>query len=65
MNELNFDTISLNTRGLGNFTKREKIFKYVKKSMSLEAVSFFSRKHIACNRTKKFGPINLGAERDQ
>ena len=35
MNELNFDVISLNTRGLGNFAKRKKIFNYVK-NMYLE-----------------------------
>ena len=34
MNELNFDVISLNTRGLGNFAKRKKIFNYVKTCIS-------------------------------
>ena len=64
MNELNFDVISLNTRGLGNFAKRKKIFNYVK-NMYLQGESFFSKKHIVCKRTKKYGPINLDVERGQ
>ena len=46
MNELNFDVISLNTRGLGNFAKRKKNFNYVKKNMYLEGESLFSKKHL-------------------
>ena len=57
MNELNFDVISLNTRGPGNFMKQKTIFNYVK-NMYLEGGSFFSKKHIVCKRTKKCGPIN-------
>ena len=64
MNELNFDVISLNTRGLGNFAKRKKIVNYVKKHVSRRE-SFFSKKHIVCKRTKKYGPINLDVERGQ
>ena len=58
MNELNFDVISLNTRGPGNFMKRKKILNYVE-NMDLEGVSYFSNKHIACKRTKKCRPNNL------
>ena len=38
MNELNFDVISLSTRGLGNFTKRKKIFNHVKKHVSRRGI---------------------------
>ena len=45
MNELNFDVISLNTRGLGNFTKRKKIFNYVKKYVSPKCIILLQETH--------------------
>ena len=45
MNELNFDVISLNTRSLGNFTKRKKIFKYVKKHVSRRDIILLQETH--------------------
>ena len=65
MNELNFDVISLNTRGLGNFAKRKKIFNYVKKKHVSRRGIIFSKKHIVCKSTKKYGPINSDVERGQ
>ena len=38
MNELNFDIISLNTRGLGNYVKQKKIVNYVKKQVSRRGI---------------------------
>ena len=45
MNELNFDVISLNTRGLGNFTKRKKIFNHVKKHISRRGIILLRETH--------------------
>ena len=45
MNELNFDVISLNTRGLGNFMKRKKIFNYVKKHVSQRGIVLLQETH--------------------
>ena len=45
MNELNFDVISLNTRGLGNFAKRKKIFNYVKKHVSRRGIILLQETH--------------------
>ena len=45
MNELNFDAISLNTRGPGNFTKRKKIFNYVKKHVSRRGIILLEETH--------------------
>ena len=45
MNELNFDVISLNTRGLGNFAKRKKIFNYVKKHVSRRGIVLLQETH--------------------
>ena len=45
MNELNFDVISLNTRGLGNFTKRKKIFNYVNKHVSRRGIILLQETH--------------------
>ena len=45
MNELNFNVISLNTRGLGNFTKQKKIFNYVKKHFSRRGIILLQETH--------------------
>ena len=45
MNELNFDVISLNTRGLGNFVKRKKVFNYVKKHVSRRGIILLQETH--------------------
>ena len=53
MNELNFDIISLNTRGLGDLTKRKKIFNYVKKRVSRRRIILLQETHTACKMMKK------------
>ena len=40
MPELNLDIISLNTAGLGDFTKRKKIFNYLKNYASRKGIVF-------------------------
>ena len=45
MNELNFDVISLTTRGFGNFTKRKKIFNYLKKHVSRRFIILHQETH--------------------
>ena len=59
MNELNFDVISLNTRGLGNFTKQKKIFNYVKKRVSQRGIILLWETHSVQKdenvRTNQFG----------
>ena len=40
MAELNLDIISLNTAGLGDFTKHRKIFNYLKKHVSRKGIVF-------------------------
>ena len=40
MAELNLDIISLNTPGLGGFTKRRKTFKFLKKHASRKGIVF-------------------------
>ena len=64
MNEQNFDAISLNTRGLGNFIKRKKIFNYVKKHVSRRGIILLQETH-SVEKDEKCGPINLDAERGQ
>ena len=64
MNELNFNVISLNTRALGNFAKRKKIFNYVKKHVSRRGIILLQETH-SVQKDEKYGPINLDAERDQ
>ena len=64
MNELNFDVLSLNTRGLGNFTKWNKIFNYLKKRVSRRGIIVLQETHNV-QKDEKYGPINLDAERGQ
>ena len=45
MVDLNTDIISLNTAGLGDYTKRRKIFNYLKKQVSSEGVLFLKETH--------------------
>ena len=45
MAELNLDIISLNTGGLGDFTKRRKIFSYLKKHVSRKGIAFLHETH--------------------
>ena len=45
MAELNFDIISLNTAGLGDFTKRRKIFNYLKQHVSRKGIVFLQETH--------------------
>ena len=45
MAELSLDIISLNTAGLDDFTKRRKIFNYLKKHVSREAIVFLQETH--------------------
>ena len=45
MAELNLDIISLNTAGLGDFTKRRKIFNYLKKHVSRRGIVFLQETH--------------------
>ena len=45
MVDLNIDIISLNTAGLGDYTKRRKIFNYLKKQVSCKGVVFLQETH--------------------
>ena len=45
MAELNFDVISLNTAGLGDFIKRRKVFNYLKKHVSRKGIVFLQETH--------------------
>ena len=45
MAELNLDIISLNTAGLGDFTKHRKIFNYLKKHVSHKGIVFLQETH--------------------
>ena len=45
MVDLNIDIISLNTASLGDFTKRQKIFNYIKKQVSCKGVVFLKETH--------------------
>ena len=45
MAELNLDIISLNTAGLGDFTKCRKIFNYLKKHVSRNRIVFLQETH--------------------
>ena len=52
MGELNLDIISLNTAGLGDFTKRRKIFSYLKEHVSREGIVFLQETHSVRNDKK-------------
>ena len=52
MAELNLDIISLNTAGLGDFTKRRKIFNYLKKHVSRKGAVFLQETQ--CKKGQKF-----------
>ena len=43
--ELKFDLLSLNTRGIGGYRKRRKVFNYLKKHSSHNAVIFLQKTH--------------------
>ena len=45
MDDLDFDILSLNVRGLGDHTKRRKIFNYAKKHISRKGVIFLQETH--------------------
>ena len=45
MVELNLNIISLSTAGLGHFTKRRKIFNYLKKHVSRKGIVFLQETH--------------------
>ena len=45
MAELNLDMINLNTAGLGDFTKRRKIFNYLKKHISCKGTVCLQETH--------------------
>ena len=45
MVDLNIEIISLNTAGLGDNTKRRKIFNYLKKQVSFKGVVFLQETH--------------------
>ena len=45
MAELNLDIISLNTAGLGDFTKHREIFNYLKKHVSRKGIVFLQETH--------------------
>ena len=45
MDDLGFDILSLNVRGLGDHTKRRKIFNYAKKHISRKGVIFLQETH--------------------
>ena len=45
MYDLDFDILSLNVRGLGDHTKRRKIFNYIKKHVSRNGVIFLQETH--------------------
>ena len=45
MAELNLDIISVNTAGLGDFTKHRKIFNYLKKHVSGKGTVFLQEAH--------------------
>ena len=45
MNDLNFDILSWNVRGLGDYQKRRKLFNWVKKHMSKNAIVFMQETH--------------------
>ena len=45
MAAFNFDIISLNTAGLGDFTKRRKLFNYMKKNVSRNGIILLQETH--------------------
>ena len=45
MVDLNIDIISLYTAGLGDYTKRRKIFNYLKEQVSCKGVIFLHKTH--------------------
>ena len=59
MAKLNRDIISLNTAGLGDFTKRGKIFTYLKKHVSRKGIVILKETHSVRKdenlRTNQFG----------
>ena len=58
MDDLDFDILSLNVRGLGDHTKRRKIFNYAKKHVSRKGV-IFCKKPILCKRMNRYGQTSL------
>ena len=58
MDDLDFDILSLNVRGLGDHTKRRKIFNYTKKHVSRKGVIFLQETH----SVQKEGNLPLNKE---
>ena len=59
MASLDFDVVSLNTAGLGDYVKRRKVFNYMKKQTSPNGIIFLQETH-SVNKierlwTKQFG----------
>ena len=59
MDDLNLDILSLNVKGLGDHTKRQKIFNYTKRHVSHKGVIFLQETHSVQRdeqvRTNQFG----------
>ena len=66
MAEPNLDIISLNTAGLGDFTKHRKIFSYLKKHVSRKGIVFLQETHSVRKDENLWTPqTNLAVEIDQ
>ena len=58
MDDLDFDILSLNVRGLGDHTKTRKIFNYAKKHVSRKGVIFQQETH-SVQKMNRYGQTSL------
>ena len=62
MADLNFDILSWNVRGLGDYQKRRKLFNWVKKHMSKNPIVFMQETH-SSDRNEKRKTMGTTTER--
>ena len=63
MADLNFDILSWNVRGLGDYQKRRKLFSWVKKHMSKNAIVFMQETHLSDKTGKQWEQLWRGSIR--
>ena len=61
MDDLNFDILSWNVRGLGDYQKRCKLFNWVKKHRSKKAIVFMQETHLSDKTGKQWEQLWRGS----
>ena len=61
--QLSFDVVTLNVRGLRNYTKRKKIFQYFKKHTTSKGIVFLQETHTCIKKAAQYKNMRRGTMR--